>query len=67
MIWLAAPPDPTSTGRYAERRPSKLSDVERARLAADRAAGATLRELAVRYGVSAEAVRLALQREEAVA
>ena len=65
MIWLAAPPDPTSSGRYAEPRPGKLSNADRARMATDRTEGATLRELATRYGVSAEGVRWALQREKA--
>ncbi len=61
MVWLAAPPDPTVTRRYGERRRCKLSDADRARLAADRHDGATLRELASRYGLSAEAVRLAIE------
>ena len=64
MIWLAAPLDPISSKRYAESRPGKLSNAVRARLAADRAEAASLRELAARYGISAEAVRLALQRKE---
>jgi transposase len=64
MVWLAAPPDLTSTGRYTERRPCKLGDVARERLIAERAEGATLRELAMRFGVSAEAVRLVLKRME---
>ncbi len=57
MIWLAAPLDPISSKRYAESRLGKLSDADRARVAADRCAGATLRELASRYGVSHETIR----------
>ncbi len=55
------------TGRYAVPRPSKLDDATRAPLAADRSAGLSLRELDRHYGVSTEAVRLALKREAAVA
>jgi hypothetical protein len=65
-IWLIEPPDAT-LDRYGIVRPSKLDAADRARLVAERAKGASLRELGRRYGVSAEAVRLALQREQAVA
>lgn len=64
MIWLAAPPDAASTGRYAERWTGKLSDADRARVAADRGAGATLRELASRYGVSHETIREVSRAQE---
>lgn len=55
------------TVRYTVLRPSKLDAAARSRLAADRSAGLSLREWGRRYGVSAKAVRLALQQEEAVA
>ncbi len=64
---VRCPNQRAATGRYTVPRPSKLDDATRARLAVDRLAGLSLRELGRRYGVSTEAVRLALQREEAVA
>ena len=64
---VRCPNQRAATGRYTVPRPSKLSFAARAQLAADRAGGATLRELASRYGVSAETVRLALKREEEAA
>ena len=43
-----------ATGRYTVPRPSKFDDVTCARLAADRSAGLSLRELGRRHSVSAE-------------
>lgn len=64
---VCIPDQRSATGRYTVPRPSKLNNAIRVRLVTERAGGATLRELAVRYGVSAETVRLTLKRDERIA